>query len=80
MRPKYYWTQLLVRSDGLILRGNHDVYTRTKGITICIGGMGLLVASDQISNGNNSQAKNMVLGDIFMIVGATLYGFSGLTV
>ena len=46
-----------------------------QGILVCIGGLGMLVASDKITD-KDYPAVSLVKGDIFMIVGATLYGFS----
>ena len=40
-----------------------------------MGGLGLLVASDSLTD-KDYPAISMVKGDIFMIVGASLYGFS----
>ena len=58
------------------------VYMRPKfhwsqilGVLVCIGGLGMLVASDSLTD-KDYVAVSMVKGDIFMIVGATLYGFS----
>jgi len=42
---------------------------------ICVGGLGVLVASDQPTD-KDYEAVNKVKGDIFMLAGATLYGFS----
>jgi solute carrier family 35 protein F1/2 len=42
---------------------------------ICVAGLGLLVASDQLTN-KDWAAPNKGKGDAFMILGATLYGFS----
>ena len=46
-----------------------------QGIVICVTGLGLLVACDQITN-KNWTALDKGKGDLFMIIGATLYGFS----
>jgi len=61
------------------------VYMRTKyhwtqylGVFVCIGGMGLLVAADQITN-KDWTPLNRGKGDAFMIAGATLYGFTNAT-
>lgn len=40
-----------------------------------MGGLGLLIASDQITH-KNWTALDKGKGDVFMIIGATLYGFS----
>ena len=42
---------------------------------ICVAGLGLLVGADQLTN-KDWQAINKGKGDAFMILGATLYGFS----
>jgi hypothetical protein len=77
MRVKYQWTQLLVR----LLLHNPPAHVRithvqhSQGIFICIGGLGMLVASDHLTD-KDYPALDMAKGDVFMIVGATLYGFS----
>lgn len=53
-------------------------WTQILGVVICMAGLGLLVASDQITNKNRT-ALNKSKGDIFMIIGATLYGFTNAT-
>jgi len=53
-------------------------WTQLLGVFICMLGLGLLVASDQITD-KDYPAINMIKGDIFMIVGATLYGFTNAT-
>jgi len=47
------------------------------GIFVCIGGMGLLLASDHItgSNGGDISSGNQLKGDLFALLGATFYGF-----
>lgn len=49
--------------------------TYVKGVLICVAGLGLLVASDQITD-KDWTALSRAKGDGFMIAGATLYGFS----
>ncbi|KAF8586376.1 DUF914-domain-containing protein [Ramaria rubella] len=53
-------------------------WTQALGIFVCIGGLGMLVASDEITQ-KDYPAASLVKGDIFMIVGATLYGFTNAT-
>jgi len=48
------------------------------GVLICLGGMGMLVSSDFLTD-KDYPAQNMVKGDIFMIFGAMLYGFTNAT-
>jgi len=61
-------------------------YLRTKfhwsqylGVFICIIGLGLLVTSDQTHNSAGGPGKSMVKGDLLMLAGATLYGFTNAT-
>ncbi|KAF5559497.1 solute carrier family 35 member F2 [Fusarium napiforme] len=44
------------------------------GIVVCCGGMGILIASDHISGTNGGSGLDMVKGDLFALLGATLYG------
>ena len=46
----------------------------SQGVLVCIGGLGMLVASDELTD-KDYPAISKVKGDIFMIVGASLYGF-----
>ncbi|THC89376.1 hypothetical protein EYZ11_011178 [Aspergillus tanneri] len=46
------------------------------GIIICIGGMGVLIASDHIKGTNGGKASNQVKGDLFALLGATFYGLA----
>lgn len=48
------------------------------GVLVCVGGLGMLVASDELTD-KDWPALNRTKGDIFMIVGATLYGFTNAT-
>ncbi|KAF8605903.1 DUF914-domain-containing protein [Ceratobasidium sp. AG-I] len=54
-------------------------WTQLIGILICVGGMGMLVASDRIAGTSQYPAASMVKGDLFMLAGATLYGFTNAT-
>ncbi|GBE86605.1 hypothetical protein BKA93DRAFT_94067 [Sparassis latifolia] len=61
------------------------VYMRPKyhwsqlfGVVICVGGLGMLVASDELTD-KDWPAQNRGKGDAFMIVAATLYGFTNAT-
>lgn len=53
-------------------------WTQYLGVLICIAGLGLLVTADQLTN-KDWQAINKGKGDAFMILGATLYGFTNAT-
>ncbi|GAD97386.1 DUF914 domain membrane protein [Paecilomyces variotii No. 5] len=49
------------------------------GILICIGGMGILIASDHITGSNGGKALDQVKGDLFALLAATMYGLSNTT-
>ncbi|KAJ7634120.1 DUF914-domain-containing protein [Mycena polygramma] len=53
-------------------------WTQILGVFICIGGLGLLVASDELTQ-KDWVAAARGKGDAFMIAGATLYGFTNAT-
>jgi len=62
------------------------VYLRTKfhwsqylGVFICCIGMGLLVFSDQTQNSAGGPGQTALAGDLLMLAGATLYGFTNAT-
>lgn len=62
------------------------IYLRTKfhwsqylGVFICCVGMGLLVFSDQTQNQAGGPGQSALAGDLFMLAGATLYGFTNAT-
>jgi solute carrier family 35, member F1/2 len=46
------------------------------GILICCGGMGILLASDHLQGTNGGPGVNLLKGDLFGLLGATLYGIS----
>lgn len=53
-------------------------WAQVLGIVICVGGMGILLASDHIQgvNGGDISRGNQLKGDLFALVGATAYGLS----
>ncbi|KAF8720433.1 hypothetical protein AX14_010966 [Amanita brunnescens Koide BX004] len=53
-------------------------WTQILGVLICMGGLGLLVASDLLT-GKNWKAVDKGKGDAFMVAAGTLYGFSNAT-
>ncbi|KAM5532357.1 hypothetical protein V8D89_013951 [Ganoderma adspersum] len=53
-------------------------WTQLLGIFICIGGLGMLVASDELTD-KDWPALSRAKGDVFMLVGASLYGFTNAT-
>ena len=56
--------------------------TQVAGILICIGGFGILLASDHITGATNFgpiSRGNQIKGDLFALLGATFYGMSNVT-
>jgi len=53
-------------------------WTQLLGVLVCVGGLGMLVASDMLTD-KNYPALSKGKGDAFMILGATLYGFTNAT-
>ncbi|KAJ9145565.1 DUF914-domain-containing protein [Coniochaeta hoffmannii] len=51
-------------------------WTQIVGILVCCGGMGVLLASDHLTGSNGGPAADAVKGDLFGLLGATLYGLS----
>ena len=46
------------------------------GILVCCGGMGILLASDHITGSNGGPGLDLLKGDLFALLGASLYGVS----
>jgi solute carrier family 35 protein F1/2 len=46
------------------------------GILICVGGTGILLASDNIQGTNGGPGVDRLKGDLFALLGATLYGLT----
>jgi solute carrier family 35 protein F1/2 len=52
-------------------------WTQISGIVLCVGGMGLLLARDAVTGRSTPGSVSTELkGDLFMLLGATLYGFT----
>ncbi|KAF8909403.1 hypothetical protein CPB84DRAFT_1703155 [Gymnopilus junonius] len=61
-----------------VYMGSRYHWTQLLGVLICIGGLGMLVASDELTS-KSWEAVAKGKGDGFMIAGATLYGFTNAT-
>jgi solute carrier family 35 protein F1/2 len=59
----------------LALRVRYRLF-QVGGILICCGGMGILIASDHLQKSNGGPGVNLLKGDLFALLGATLYGLS----
>ncbi|KAE8349147.1 hypothetical protein BDV28DRAFT_141855 [Aspergillus coremiiformis] len=73
-----FWAiAVVVTLSFLFLRVRYHI-TQVLGILICIGGMGVLIASDHITgtNGGDVTSGNQLKGDLFALLGATFYGLA----
>lgn len=73
-----FWAIVVVVVISFIfLRVRYHI-TQVAGIVICIGGMGILIASDHITgtNGGDISKGNQLKGDLFALLGASFYGLT----
>ncbi|KAI0458081.1 DUF914-domain-containing protein [Xylaria acuta] len=59
----------------LLLRVRYKIF-QIAGILICVGGTGVLLASDHIQGTNGGPGANLLKGDLFALLGATFYGLT----
>ncbi|KAI0905237.1 DUF914-domain-containing protein [Ustulina deusta] len=59
----------------LLLRVRYKVF-QIIGILVCVGGTGILLASDHIQGTNGGPGINLLKGDLFALLGATIYGLT----
>ncbi|KAI0405580.1 DUF914-domain-containing protein [Xylaria palmicola] len=59
----------------LLLRVRYKVF-QIAGILVCVGGTGILLASDHIQGTNGGAGKDLIKGDLFALLGATFYGLT----
>lgn len=59
----------------LLFLGVRYHITQYIGILVCIGGLGICLASDHITGGS-TDAPDQLKGDLFCLLGATFYGLS----
>ncbi|KAK3330674.1 hypothetical protein B0H66DRAFT_71709 [Apodospora peruviana] len=71
-----FWSIVCVVIISFILLKVRYKLFQIAGILICCGGMGILLASDHITGSNGGPSADMVKGDLFGLLGATLYGIS----
>ncbi|KAF9643056.1 DUF914-domain-containing protein [Thelephora ganbajun] len=68
------WAIPTCLSFSWLFMGVKYAWPQLAGILICVGGLGMLVVSDQLTD-KDRKASNKVKGDLFMLAGATLYGY-----
>ena len=69
---------MVVAISFLFLHVRYHV-TQVAGILVCIGGFGILLASDHITGASNTgpiSRSHQIKGDLFALLGATFYGLS----
>lgn len=73
-----FWAIIVVVTLSYLFLHVRYHYMQILGILICIGGMGILLASDRIEGRDNGSewAIDAVKGDLFALLAATFYGFS----
>ncbi|PNS17454.1 hypothetical protein CAC42_7137 [Sphaceloma murrayae] len=71
-----FWTIVVVVALSFVFLKVRYHIAQYIGILICCGGFGVLIASDHITGSNSGTAMNEVKGDLFVLLAATLYGFS----
>ncbi|EXJ73029.1 uncharacterized protein A1O5_04178 [Cladophialophora psammophila CBS 110553] len=71
-----FWAIVVVVVISFIFLRVRYHWAQVLGIFVCIGGMGLLLASDHITgaNGGDISSGNQLKGDLFALLGATFYG------
>ncbi|KAG5984434.1 hypothetical protein E4U55_004778 [Claviceps digitariae] len=73
-----FWSIVCVVLISFVLLKVRYKWTQVAGIFICCGGMGILLASDYIVQRDSGQSsgESKIKGDLFGLLGATLYGTS----
>ncbi|KAL9097412.1 MAG: hypothetical protein Q9165_000307 [Trypethelium subeluteriae] len=71
-----FWAIVVVVVISFLLMKVRYRPTQILGILICVGGMGLLIASDHITGANGGFAPDQLKGDLFALLGASFYGLS----
>ena len=71
-----FWAIVVVVVISLIFLHVRYHLTQYAGILLCVGGVGILLASDHITGQNNYPASNQLKGDLFALLGASFYGLS----
>ncbi|KAI1181279.1 DUF914-domain-containing protein [Nemania sp. FL0916] len=59
----------------ILLRVRYKIF-QIIGILVCVGGTGILLASDHIQGTNGGPGANLLKGDLFALLGATFYGLT----
>lgn len=73
-----FWAIVVVVAVSFFFLRVRYHWAQILGIFVCIGGMGILLASDHITgvNGGDISSGSQLKGDLFALLGATFYGLS----
>lgn len=74
-----FWAIVMVVAISFLFLHVRYHVTQVAGILVCIGGFGILLASDHITGASDTgpiSRGNQIKGDLFALLGATFYGFS----
>ncbi|KAI4156471.1 MAG: hypothetical protein LQ340_000250 [Diploschistes diacapsis] len=73
-----FWAIVIVVVISFLFLKVRYHWTQMLGILICIGGLGILLASDHITGANQYtvDAGDQLKGDLFALLGATFYGLA----
>jgi len=69
-----FWAIAVVVFISLVFLRVRYHWVQYVAILICVGGLGLMIASDHITGQNQYAASNPLKGDLFCLLGATFYG------
>lgn len=73
-----FWAIVVVVAISFFFLKVRYHWAQIVGILICVAGLGILLTSDHIQgvNGGDISSSNQLKGDLFALVGATMYGLS----
>jgi solute carrier family 35 protein F1/2 len=71
-----FWAIVIVVAISFLFLKVRYHYTQITGILLCIGGLGVIFGSDQLTGGSGAGASDEVKGDLFALLGATFYGLA----
>lgn len=71
-----FWSIVCIVAISALLLHVRYRPTQLIGILVCCGGMGILLASDHLQRRNGGGGPEMLRGDLYGLLGATLYGSS----
>jgi solute carrier family 35, member F1/2 len=76
-----FWAIVVVVALSFLFLRVRYHWAQIAGILTCVGGMGILLASDHLTGANSGDvsSSSQLKGDLFALAGATFYGLSNVT-